>query len=128
MSDSPNQISRADVEDIILAKVAEDPAFAARLKADPKAVLSEMFGTKLPADLQISVFQETPNHLMLRLPAPVSDELSDSVLEGVAGGLYRPIFGGEWPGRVRPLPSPGPIYETKPWPPKKRARPPVRNW
>jgi hypothetical protein len=128
MSDSPNQISRADVEDLILAKVAEDPAFAASLKADPKAVLSEMFGTKLPADLQISVFQETPTHLMLRLPGPVSDELSDSVLEGVAGGLYRPIFGGKWPGGVRPLPSPGPIIETKPWPPRNRPTPPGRKW
>ena len=121
MSDSPNQITRADVEDVILAKVAEDPAFAARLKADPKAVLSEMFGTKLPADLQISVFQETPNHLMLRLPGPVSEELSNSVLESVAGGLYRPIVG------IRPVPSPGPIIETKPWPPR-RPGPPARKW
>jgi len=124
MSDSPNQITRADVEDVILAKVAEDPAFAARLKADPKAVLSEMFEAKLPADLQISVFQETPNHLMLLLPGPVSDELSESMLEGVAGGACTPAFG-KLPG-VRPLPSP--IMETKPWPPRNRPKPPGRKW
>ena len=121
MSDTPVVITRADIEEVILTKVVEDPAFAARLKADPKAVLSEMFGTKLPADLQISVFQETPTHLMLRLPRPVSDELSESMLEGVAGGLYRPIVG------IRPVPSPRPIIETKPWPPR-RPGPPARKW
>ena len=127
MSDSPNQISRADVEDVILAKVAEDPAFAARLKADPKAVLSEMFGTKLPADLQISVFQETPTHLMLRLPGPVSDELSESMLEGVAGGACTPLLLPNGFGPKLPGPRP-PVMETKPWPPKNRPRPPGRKW
>ena len=126
MSDSPSQISRADVEDVILAKVAEDPAFAARLKADPKAVLSEMFGIKLPADLQISVFQETPTHLMLRLPGPVSDELSESMLEGVAGGLCTPVMPPNKLGPKLPGPRP-PVMETKPWPPR-RPGPPPRRW
>jgi hypothetical protein len=91
MSDSPNQITRADVEEAILARVMEDPAFAAHLKADPKAALCGMFDTEIPADLQISVFEETPNHLMIRIPVMFTDEISESELEGVAGGACTPL-------------------------------------
>jgi hypothetical protein len=91
MSDSPNQITRADIEDAILARVIEDPAFAAHLKADPKAALCGIFDTEIPADLQISVFEETPNHLMIRIPVMFTDEISESELEGVAGGACTPL-------------------------------------
>ena len=86
MSDTPVPITRADIEDVILTKFVEDPDFAARLKADPKAALHEAFGTELPDELQVSVFQETPNHLMIRIPLMLTDEISESELEGVAGG------------------------------------------
>ena len=91
MSDSPHQITRADVEEAILARVIEDPAFAAHLKADPKAALCGMFDAEIPADLQISVFQETPNHLMIRIPLMFTDEISETELEGVAGGACTPL-------------------------------------
>jgi hypothetical protein len=74
-----------------LARVIEDPAFAAHLKADPKAALCGMFDTEIPADLQISVFEETPNHLMIRIPVMFTDEISESELEGVAGGACTPL-------------------------------------
>jgi hypothetical protein len=86
MSDAAEFISREEVEAMVLAKVVEDPAFAARLKADPKAALSEMFETKLPANLNIHVFQETRTDLMIRLPIVMDDEISEKELEGVAGG------------------------------------------
>ena len=91
MSDAADFISRGEVEAMVLAKAVEDPAFAARLKADPKAALSEMFETKLPANLNIHVFQETPTDLMIRLPIVATDEISEKELEGVAGGLCSPV-------------------------------------
>ena len=91
MSDAAEFVSRAEVEAMVLAKVVEDPAFAARLKADPKAALSEMFETKLPANLNVHVFQETPTDLMIRLPIVATDEISEKELEGVAGGLCTPM-------------------------------------
>jgi len=91
MSDTPVVITRADIEEVILTKVVEDPAFAARLKADPKAALREAFDTELPADLQISVFEESANHLMIRIPLMMTDEISEGELEGVSGGLCTPL-------------------------------------
>jgi hypothetical protein len=91
MSDSPAEITRAAFEEVILAKVIENPAFAARLKADPKAALCEAFDVEFPADLQISVFQETPNHLMLRIPLMMTDEIAESELDlpsSAAAGLH----------------------------------------
>ena len=58
MSDAAEFAGREEIEVMVLAKVIEDAAFAVRLKADPKAVLSEMFETKLPASPNIHVFQE----------------------------------------------------------------------
>ena len=104
---------------MVLAKVVEDPAFAARLKADPKAALSEMFETKLPASLNIHVFQETPSDLMIRLPIVATDEISEKELEGVAGGLCTPVIGGR-PGFGMPRPGiptpnfPRPV-KPRPW-------------
>ena len=92
MSDTADFISREEVEAMVLAKVVEDAAFAARLKADPKAALSEMFQTKLPANLNVHVFQESPSDLMIRLPMVMTDEISEKELEGVAGGLCSPMF------------------------------------
>jgi len=91
MSETADFASREDIEAMVLAKVVEDPAFAARLKADAKAALSEMFDTKLPANLNIHVFQETPTDLMIRLPMVATDEISETELEGVAGGLCTPM-------------------------------------
>ena len=101
MSNAADFASREEIEAMVLAKVVEDPAFAARLKADTKAALAEMFETKLPATMNVHVFQETPSDLMIRLPIVATDEISEKELEGVAGGLCTPAFG------VRPLPSPG---------------------
>ena len=99
MSDTADFISREEVEAMVLAKVVEDAAFAARLKADPKAALSEMFETQLPASLNVHVFQETPTDLMIRLPIVVTDEISETELEGVAGGACTPlVVKGVWWG------------------------------
>ena len=90
MSVDTNYVSREEIEAMLLAKAVEDPAFAARLKADAKAALSEMFETKLPASLTVHVFQETPTDLMIRLPVVVDDDISEQELEGVAGGVGTP--------------------------------------
>lgn len=120
MSDAADYLDRAKIEEMILAKVAEDPAFGARLKADAKAALSEMFDTKLPASVKVHVFQETPSELMIRLPIVANGEVSEAELEGVAGGLCAPMMG------VRPLPSPG--RPPAGFPAPGFGRPPSKRW
>lgn len=89
---SETLMSRDEIEEMIVAKVVEDPEFAAKLKADPKAALSTMFDTKLPPDMEVHVFQETPHSVMIRLPMVVSDEVTEEELEGVAGGACTPFL------------------------------------
>lgn len=101
MSDTADHVSREEMEAMVLARTLEDPAFAARLKADPKAALAEMFDTKLPETLKVHVFQETPTDLMLRLPIAADGEISEQELGGVAGGIYVSA-----PVRSRPHPLP----------------------
>lgn len=88
MSDTPDVISREELERMVLAKAVQDPAFAERLKADPKAALSELLGAALPDALTVHVFQETPTELLLRLPMVADGALSEAELGGVAGGIF----------------------------------------
>jgi hypothetical protein len=93
MSDADDFVSREEMEARVLARTVEDTAFAARLKADPKAALAELLKVELPPDLTVHVFQETSTDLLLRLPPVENDEMSEKELDGVAGGLRRPVLG-----------------------------------
>ena len=103
MSDAGDFMSREEIEAMVLAKSVEDPAFAARLKADAKAALSDMLQTKLPDSMTVHVFQETLTDLMICLPMVADDEISERELEGVAGGLCTPLFIKK-PAILRPMP------------------------
>lgn len=93
MSDTSDTIGRKDLDSMVLAKAVQDPAFAARLKADPKSALAELLGIALPHRLKVHVFQETPTELLIRLPmmddgSMADGSMSDDELEDVAGGLH----------------------------------------
>lgn len=80
----------ADVEAQLMNQAMQDTAFRDRLLADPRTVLAEQ-GLAIPEDVQIQVFQETPNQYYLVLPAATSVEpvvLSDEELEAVSGGEF----------------------------------------
>jgi hypothetical protein len=78
-----------DLEAQVLAQAVQDPAFRARVMADPKAVFAEM-GLNVPPDVKIQVLQETAQQYFLVLPAAAERRagasLSDADLERVAGG------------------------------------------
>ncbi|MDB9513472.1 proteusin family RiPP peptide OspA [Kamptonema animale CS-326] len=80
--------TRKEAEEQLAIKALKDPSFREKLKANPKAVISEEFNTQVPDDLTIEVVEETATKMYLVLPAPeaVEEELSEEQLEAVAGG------------------------------------------
>jgi hypothetical protein len=78
-----------EIEAQVLAQAVQDPAFRARLLAEPKAVLAEQ-GLRIPPEIQIQALEETAEQYYLVLPATVERRagasLSEAELENVAGG------------------------------------------
>ncbi len=69
----------------LAARAWADPAFKARLLAEPKAALAEQ-GIAYPPGVEVEVHENTPAMVHLMLPPKPSDELSDEQLDAVAGG------------------------------------------
>ena len=69
----------------IIAKAWRDPAFKAELIANPAATLKAE-GINVPAGMTVTVVENTDKLFHLVLPPVPTDELSDEVLDAVAGG------------------------------------------
>jgi hypothetical protein len=70
----------------LVAKAWADPAFKAKLIANPAAVLKEN-GLQVPAGITIKVVENTDKVLHLTLPLPPApEELSEEELHRAAGG------------------------------------------
>jgi hypothetical protein len=70
----------------LVARAWADPAFKAKLIADPVAVLKEN-GLLVPAGKQIKVVENTDKVIHLTIPlAPAPEELSEEELHRAAGG------------------------------------------
>lgn len=76
--------SRQDFEAKIVARAWADEAFRARLKADPRAVVAEETGIKVPESVTVEVLEETPEKAYLVIPSNRM-AISDDDLD-VAGG------------------------------------------
>ena len=82
----------------LVARAWRDPAFKAKLIADPQAVLREA-GMAVPAGATVKVVENTGTHLHFVLPPKPVGQLSDEALDEVAGGAGPiPDKTGYWSG------------------------------
>jgi len=70
----------------IIARAWRDPAFKAKLLADPHGALKDA-GVAVPAGVTVKVVENSDRLFHLVLPPKPTDELSDEALDKVAGGV-----------------------------------------
>jgi hypothetical protein len=80
--------TRRDVETALIEKCWKDSKFKKAVLSDPKGMLEQHIGQKLPPSLQIFIHEEDANALHFSSPPAPSNlsERSDDELEKVAGG------------------------------------------
>jgi len=82
--------TRKEVEQHIIEKAMKDEDFRKQLMEDPKFILEQETGMKMPGSINIKVLEEDSETFYLVLPPipTVSEdgELSDADLERVSGG------------------------------------------
>ncbi|MDR3669718.1 MAG: NHLP leader peptide family RiPP precursor [Holophaga sp.] len=78
----------ANANSQVVERAGQDPAFRAKLLADPKAAIKEAFGVVIPDGMSIQVRENTHTEVFIVLdPEQMPDgELSEAELASVAGG------------------------------------------
>ena len=69
----------------VISRTWTDPEFKARFVSEPEQVLAEA-GIDTPEGMELRVVENTDDVMYLTLPVKPSEELSDDMLEAVAGG------------------------------------------
>ena len=82
------EMSRGEIQDLLVKFATEQPQYKNALKANPKDVIYKQFGIQVPGNVKVQVLQETADQVYVVLPHVVAAgaELSDADLEAVAGG------------------------------------------
>ena len=71
------KMKRRELEEKLIARAWEDTAFKQELLNNPRATL-EKEGIKLPANMEVRVFEETPTTLYMIIPiTPNQGEIND---------------------------------------------------
>ena len=83
------QLTRRDVEAMIVQRAWTHPEFREEFLADPKAVIEKYSGQKLPAEINVVALAEDDKTIHFVIPPKPAnaDQLSDEDLEKVAGGI-----------------------------------------
>lgn len=81
---SENNLSRIELEEMIIKKAMEDENFKKLLLSNPHEAIAQS-GFEIPKDMEIKILEETANTSYLIFPY-IPEELSDDALDLVAGG------------------------------------------
>jgi len=86
MSWTEQEADRAFVE--VRRRAMTDKAFRQLALANPNAAIEKVSGKAVPPGIKIKIIESDPAaHMTFLLPQMVSDELSETDLEKVAGGV-----------------------------------------
>ena len=97
---SPSRRPPVETTDIPVPKPVPKSDFKARLVADPKAALRELFGVDFEEGVEIEVLEETAEKQYLVLPVETPG-LSEVELEQVAGGARAQSLFGQRTGTLQ---------------------------
>lgn len=83
------QMTRSDLEALIVQRAWKDEAFRAEFLADAKGTIEKYSGQKLPAEFRVVALAEDDKtiHFVIPPKPPNADQLSDEDLEKIAGGI-----------------------------------------
>jgi hypothetical protein len=83
------QSPKFQMEAALIRRCSEEPEFRAKVLANPKSMLEEALGQKLPENVSIFIHEEDLHTLHFSVPPTrenLEKELTDEQLEQVAGG------------------------------------------
>jgi hypothetical protein len=98
MTEASGGGSRVEWERSLIQRSLEDEEFRQRLLDDPKEIMEQELGGRLPEGVEVRAVEETADTIYLVLPSasPLGQggELSDQELDAVAGGTQGVDFTG----------------------------------
>jgi hypothetical protein len=83
--------TRKDLEIHLITRALKDESFRAELIANPKAVIEQEIGSKLPDELEITVLEETADTIYMVLPCNPYEGLSEEELKASLGMTYEDV-------------------------------------
>lgn len=83
--------TRKNLEIHLITRALKDEAFRHELITNPKAVIEEELGTKLPDELEIKVLEETEDTIYMVLPCNPYEGLSEEELQASLGMTYEDV-------------------------------------
>lgn len=83
--------TRKDLEIHLITRAWKDESFRAELIANPKAVIEQEIGSKLPDELEITVLEETEDTIYMVLPCNPYEGLSEEELQATLGMTYEDV-------------------------------------
>jgi len=102
-------VSKADFVEQYYERIATDPAYRARLLADPVAVVSEQFGYAPGPDLKIEIIEQVADTVVIMVPprpgagqdieqelSRVTEQVFDLLFSTGIGGFFIPDKTQKW--------------------------------
>jgi len=83
--------TRKDLEIHLITRALKDESFRAELIANPKAVIEQEIGSKLPDELEITVLEETADTVYMVLPCNPYEGVSEEELQANLGMTYEDV-------------------------------------